>query len=108
MTLITIGSTRVTKDFDLLIAEEARDQANLIRIFYQHDFELVSAVDKNDNVTATIDKPKSAYFYNHTIGLRIELLFDFPMQAKEVHAKSEHKKFNPIHFISLANRTLFK
>src|SRR5580765_358697 len=38
MALVTLGSRRVTKDFDFLIGEEARDQKKLVQTFYKHGF----------------------------------------------------------------------
>lgn len=120
MALVTLGSTRVTKDFDFLIAEKAREQKTLIQVFYKRDFELVSKIDKHGNIVRTIDnqevasarlridQPKSAYFYNHTLGLRIDLLFDFPIPAKEVHTRSTHKKIQSYSFHIASKQDLIK
>jgi hypothetical protein len=43
-------------------------------------------------VRLRIDRPKSAYFYNPALGLRVDLLFDFPIAAREVRRRSTHRK----------------
>jgi hypothetical protein len=104
MALVTYGSTRVTRDFDFLIAQNAREDKKMIRLFYRHDLELVARLDSKGNVTGTIDnakvaaarikidKPNSAYFYNRDQGLKIDLLFDFPILAETVLANAVKKK----------------
>ena len=42
MALVVLGLPRVTKDFDFLVIEEAREQNALIQMFYRHGFELAS------------------------------------------------------------------
>jgi len=103
MALVTLGSPRVTKDFDFLVVEEAREQKAVIEVFYRHGFELVSGTDEHGNVLRTIDnlavasarlrmdRPQSAYFYNRGLGLRVDLLFDFPIGAREVRRRSTRK-----------------
>jgi hypothetical protein len=110
MALVTFGSPRVTKDFDFLVVEEAREQEALVRVFHRHGFELVSKTDEHGNIIRTIDsqkvasarlridRPKSAYFYSRGLGLRVDLLFDFPMQAREVHERSTRKKIQSYSF----------
>jgi len=36
MALVTLGSNRVTKDFDFLIEQEARKKKTLMEVFYKH------------------------------------------------------------------------
>lgn len=115
MALIILGSQRVTKDFDFLISEEARNLEILVKIFYHHGLELVSKFNKQKEVIRTIgnqkiaysrlqiDKPESAYFYNHKTGLRIDLLFDFPLSAKEVAKKAQKKKIQS-HTFTIASK----
>ncbi len=114
MALVTLGSPRVTKDFDFLIGKGAREHKELIQVFYERGFELVSKIDTLGNVVATIDnegvacarlridQPDSAYFYNHTLGLRVDLLFDFPIPARDAFASSTRKKIQsyPFHIAS--------
>ncbi len=104
MALVVLGSPRVTKDFDFLVIEEAREQRALSQTFYRHGFELASRTDEHGNIVRTIDgwevasarlrfdRPKSAYFYRRDLGLRVDLLFDFPIRAHEVRGRSTRKK----------------
>lgn len=104
MALVTLGSTRVTRDFDFLVREAAREQKPLIEVFYRHGFELVSRTDEHGNVVRTIDsrevagarlqidRPSTASFFNRALGLRVDLLFDFPVQARDVRRRSTRTK----------------
>jgi hypothetical protein len=115
MALVVLGSPRVTRDFDFLVIEEAREQNDLIRTFYRHRFELASRTDAHGNILRTIDsekvastrlrsdRPKSAYFYRQGLGLRVDLLFDFPIRAHEVRARSTRKKIRS-HVFQIASR----
>lgn len=115
MALVMLGSQRVTRDFDFLISEEARSLKVLVKIFYGFSLELVSKINKQGEVTVTIDnqkvaysrlqidKPDSAYFYNRKTGLRIDLLFDFPITAKEVAKKARKKKISS-HIFNIASK----
>ncbi len=110
MALVILGSQRVTRDFDFLISSKALDYKNLVKIFYKGGFELASKVDKHNNITHTIDNmtvatsrlridsPSSAYFFNKTIGLRIDLLFDFPLPAEELASRATIKKIRSFSF----------
>lgn len=93
MAMVTIGSRRVTRDFDFVIAHpEDRVQA-LVDLLYERGLELASRLNDEGDVTATIDNrrvaairlrldaPLTASFYNPETGLRIDLLFDFPIPA---------------------------
>jgi hypothetical protein len=93
MALVVLGSRRVTRDFDFVVAQPGEALALLLDVFYDCGFELASRVDSAGEITATIDNrrvagvrlrldaPASAYFLNPTTGLRIDLLFDFPLPA---------------------------
>ena len=110
MALVTLGSKRVTKDFDFLVGADAREQAAVIEVFYKHGFQLASRLDQHGEVVSTIDnqgiastrlridKPHSAYFYNHTLALRVDLLFDFPIPAQGVYERSTQKKIQSYSF----------
>lgn len=110
MALVTLGSPRVTKDFDFLVVEEARDQRSVVQVFYRHGFQLASKTDGRGTITRTIDnpqvaaarlridRPKSAYFYNEKLGLRVDLLFDFPIDARGVRLRSTRKKIQSYAF----------
>ena len=111
--LAILGSQRITKDFDFVVsteAEQSDDNKKLLEIFYKRDFELVSKINSQKQITATIDnkniaamrlkldEPDSIYFYNKKIGLRIDLLFDFPFPAHELAARAEVKKIKSYTF----------
>ena len=96
MALVILGSRRVTRDYDFVIAEPRDRLPQVVGTFYDNGFELASRVNDTGDVTATIDNrnvaairlrldaPASAYFYNQTRRLRIDLLFDFPIPAAEL------------------------
>jgi len=93
MALVVLGSRRVTRDFDLVIARPGEALDPLLAALYDRGFELASRVDAEGDVTATIhsrrvaaarlrrDAPASAYFLNPETGLRVDVLFDFPLPA---------------------------
>jgi len=93
MALVILGSQRITKDFDFVIAHPGERLQGLVDVFYDRGFELVSRVNNTGQVTATIDNrrvaairirldgPDSVYFFNPKTRLRIDLLFDFPIPA---------------------------
>ena len=115
MALIVLGSPRVTRDFDFLVIEEAREQQSLLQTFYRRGFQLASRLDEHGNIVRTIDseafaaarlridRPKSAYFYRRDLGLRVDLLFDFPIPAREVRSRSTRKKIRS-HVFRIASR----
>ena len=93
MALVVLGSRRVTRDFDFVIAAPGNRLDAVVDVFYGLDLELVSRLDEDGNVIATIsnrriavvrlrlDTPTGASFFNVGTGLRIDLLFDFPVPA---------------------------
>ena len=93
MALVILGSRRVTRDFDFVISKPTGHLDRLIDLLYQRGLELASRLNNDGEVTATIDNakvasvrlrldaPANAYFVNPTTGLRIDLLFDFPIAA---------------------------
>ena len=93
MALVVLGSRRVTRDFDFVMANPGGHLDQLIKVFYRRGLELASRVNDAGDVTATIasrrvaairlriDKPSTVYFANPRTGLRIDLLFDFPEPA---------------------------
>jgi hypothetical protein len=93
MALVVLGSRRVTRDFDFVIAHPGDRLAPTIDLFYDRGLELVSRLSDVGEVTATIatrkvaavrlrlDAPATAYFFNPKTGLRVDLLFDFPIPA---------------------------
>jgi hypothetical protein len=93
MALVILGSRRVTRDFDFVISKPDERLETMIDLFYDRGLELASRLSDDGEVTATIEKPRvasarlrldapcSAYFVNPKTGLRIDLLFDFPISA---------------------------
>lgn len=91
MALVAMGSRRVTRDFDFVIASPGERLARLLDLFYDRGLELAARLNADGDVTATIDNrrvaavrlrldtPVTACFMNPRTGLRIDLLFDFPI-----------------------------
>jgi hypothetical protein len=104
MALVMLGSRRVTRDFDFVITHPGERLGALVDAFYDRDFELASRVNEHGDVTATIgnrrvatirlrlDAPASAYFVKRSTGLRIDLLFDFPIAAATLAARGSRTK----------------
>lgn len=98
MALVIIGSRRVTRDFDLVIPDPGDRLPELVGLLYDRRLELVSRLNRDGEVTATIssrraaaarlriDRARTAYFYDFRTGLRIDLLFDFPIAAATLAA----------------------
>jgi hypothetical protein len=93
MALVILGSQRVTRDFDFVIPQPGDRLESLVDVFYDRGLELVSRLSADGEVRTTIDNrrvacirlrldaPASAYFFCARTGLRIDLLFDFPIAA---------------------------
>lgn len=93
MALVVLGSRRVTRDFDFVITRPGEALGPLVDALYERGFELASRVSAEGDVLATIsnrrvaaarlrlDAPASAYFLAPETGLRVDLLFDFPLLA---------------------------
>jgi hypothetical protein len=98
MALVVLGSRRVTRDFDFVIAHPGERLARTIGLFYDRGLELVSRLNEVGEAISTIaerkvaairlrlDAPASAYFFNAETGLRVDLLFDFPIPAAKLAA----------------------
>lgn len=97
MALVILGSRRVTRDFDFVTVQPVGARLEeMLDVLYQRGLELVSRLHDTGDVAATIsnrkvasvrlrvDAPASAYFFNPETGLRIDLLFDFPIPAAEL------------------------
>jgi hypothetical protein len=96
MALVVLGSRRVTRDFDFVIADPGERLDRTVSLFYDAGLELASRLNDDGEVVSTIadrtvaairlrlDSPASAYFYNVETGLRVDLLFDFPIPAAEL------------------------
>jgi hypothetical protein len=93
MALVVLGSRRVTRDFDFVVAHPGERVDEVVRVFYDGGLELVSRLNADGQATATItnpqvassrlriDRPETASFFNTKTGLRVDLLFDFPIAA---------------------------
>ena len=104
MALVILGSRRVTRDFDFVIAQPGDRLEKLMDVFYDRGLELASRLSAEGDVIATIssrrvasirlrlDAPASAYFFNPQTGLRVDLLFDFPIPAATLAARATRKK----------------
>ena len=96
MALVILGSRRVTRDFDFVIARPADRLNDVVVALYDRGLELASRLNDAGDVVATIDSrrvaasrlridaPSSAYFFNPKTRLRIDLLFDFPIPAADL------------------------
>jgi hypothetical protein len=94
MALVTLGSRRVTRDFDFVITHPGDRLDEIVDRFYDAGLELAARLNTEGDITATItarrvaaarlriDAPATAYFLNAATGLRIDLLFDFPIPAE--------------------------
>lgn len=114
MALVILGSQRVTNDFDFLVSLQETNLENIVNIFYRRGFELVSKLNKEGEVVRTLsnrkiaairlklDAPLSAYFFNRKTGLKIDLLFDFPLKAAEIAARATRIKIKS-HSIRVAS-----
>jgi hypothetical protein len=98
MALVVLGSRRVTRDFDFVIAHPGDRLARTIGLFYDRGLELVSRLNEVGEAISTIaerkvaairlrlDAPASGSFFNADTGLRVDLLFDFPIPAAKLAA----------------------
>ena len=113
MALVVLGSRRVTRGFDFVIAHPGDRLASTIAVFYDRRLELVSGLNDRGDVASTIanrrvaairlrlDAPASAYFFNAQTGLRVDLLFDFPIPAAELAKHATRTKIRT-HVIDIA------
>ncbi|PIR25192.1 MAG: hypothetical protein COX62_08070 [Deltaproteobacteria bacterium CG_4_10_14_0_2_um_filter_43_8] len=120
MALVILGSRRVTEDFDILIAKNNDLQEQILSLFYSRGFELASKIDQQGTILNTInnqkvasirmhlDKPSSAYFLKKKSGLRIDLLFDFPLPAVELAKRAQKKKIRSYTFYVAAREDLIR
>ncbi len=104
MALVVLGSRRVTRDFDFVIAHPGGLLARTIGVLYDRGLELVSRLNEMGEVISTIsnrkvaairlrlDAPASAYFFNAKTGLRVDLMFDFPIPAAKLAERATRTK----------------
>lgn len=110
MALVALGSRRITKDFDFVASKSTQDMRATSDVLYDHGLELVTKMDKEGNILATLDNkniakarlemdaPDNAFFFNVKTGLRIDFLFDFPMKSEELFEDSNHVKIDGYDF----------
>jgi hypothetical protein len=120
MALVVLGSRRVTRDFDFVIAHPADRLPQDLDLLYDRGLELVSRLNQEDEVVATIDSrkvaavrlrldaPASAYFFGATTGLRVDLLFDFPIAAAELEAPATRMTIRSHAFIIASEPDLLR
>ena len=104
MAMVIAGSRRVTRDFDFVIGSPGDLLRPLVETIYDQGLELASRVTHDGDIIATIDNarvaitrlrldaPANAYFLNPETGLRVDLLFDFPVSAAELAKKARRTK----------------
>lgn len=120
MALVTMGSRRVTRDFDFVVPAPGDRLAALVDVFYDRGLELAARVDNSGDITATIDNrrvagirlrldaPSSAYFSHAKTGLRVDLLFDFPLPAAQLAAGATRITVRSHGFLVAAEKDLLK
>lgn len=120
MALVVLGSRRVTRDFDLVVAQPGERLDRMLGLFYDRGLELVSRVNDEGSVIATIatrkiasirlriDAPLSASFFNPDSGLRVDLLFDFPIQAAALAVHATRMKIRSHVFEIASDRDLLR
>lgn len=106
MALVIMGSRRVTRDFDFVITTPDTQIKEMFAIFYDRGFEMAAQVDAQGDISLTIDNPTvaairlkmdapdSIFLINRKTGLRIDLLFDFPISAVELSKNAQPRKVN--------------
>ncbi|MEO7795300.1 MAG: nucleotidyl transferase AbiEii/AbiGii toxin family protein [Thermoanaerobaculia bacterium] len=114
MALVVLGSRRVTRDFDFVIARPSERLADVVGLFYDRGLELVSSLDVSGDVTSTItsrrvavarlrlDAPASAHFCNPKTGLRVDVLFDFPIPAAQLAERATRTRIRA-HLFDIAS-----
>lgn len=120
MALVVLGSRRVTRDFDFVIADPGDRLVPAIALLYDHGLELASRLNEAGEVISTIsnrkvaairlraDAPASAYFFNAQTGLRVDLLFDFPIPAAKLARHATRTKIRTHVFDIASERDLLR
>jgi hypothetical protein len=120
MALVVLGSRRVTRDFDFVIAHPGDRLARTIGLFYDRGCELVSRLSEMGDVISTIasrrvaavrlrlDAPASANFFNAETGLRVDLLFDFPIPAAKLAEQATRTKIRAYVFDIASEQDLLR
>jgi hypothetical protein len=120
MALVVLGSRRVTRDFDFVIAHPNERLDGTVALFYDRGLELVSRLDAAGEVVSTIanrkvaavrlrlDAPETAYFFNTETGLRVDLLFDFPIPAEKLAQRATRIKIRSHAFTIASENDLLR
>jgi hypothetical protein len=120
MALVVLGSRRVTRDFDFVITAPGERLSDTLDLLYDRGLELVSGLNDVGEPNATVtnrkvaairlrlDKPASACFFNTRTGLRVDLLFDFPIPATELAAHSTRLKIRSQVFALASEKDLLR
>ena len=120
MALITMGSQRITQDFDFLVSRPSPNSKVLVEIMYRHKLELVTkfnalrevirTVDNHRIATMKIDEevPKSVTFYSWDTTLQVDLLLDFPLPAHDIAGRAVTVLFHSGHIRIAAPPDLLK
>jgi hypothetical protein len=120
MALVILGSRRVTRDFDFVIAQPGDRIEELTDVFYDRGLELASHLSDEGDVTATIrnrrvasirlrlDAPASAYFFNPRTAFRVDLLFDFPIPAATLASRATRTKVRARLFLVASEQDLLR
>jgi hypothetical protein len=108
MALVVLGSRRVTRDFDFVVAHPRERLGALVELLYGRGFELASRHDEHGDIGATIDNPRvatarlrldtpvNASFLDPATRLRIDLLFDFPVPAAVIAARAARRTISSV------------
>jgi len=120
MALVILGSRRVTRDFDFVVARPGDRLTSVVDACYDHGLRLASSLDEAGNVTSTIDKrkvaairlrldaPVTAYFYDPGTALRIDLLFDFPLPAADLFRRATRVTIRTHSFVMASEEDLLQ
>jgi hypothetical protein len=120
MALVVMGSRRVTRDFDFVVDSPGDRAQQLIGVFYGRGLELASRIDERGDVTAIItsrrvagirlriDKPASVHFVSRETGLRIDVLFDFPLPAAALAANATRRTIASSTFLIASETDLLR
>lgn len=120
MALVTLGSRRVTRDFDFVVAAPGDRLQDLVDVLYDRGLELASRVNADGDVVASIDNrrvatarlridaPASVHFVNRSSGLRIDLLFDYPEPASTLAASARTLKIRSRRFAVASEADLLR
>lgn len=101
LALAVLGSTRVTRDADFMLADSEPVRRSAVRAMFAAGFELISRWDKEnyrplrtiDNavvaaVRVVMDDPDSAFFWKRDANLRVDLIFRLSISAEDLVSRA--------------------